>query len=105
MKRRSSCWQGLCFSLILAVSGCGYGTVSPETYELAKAIYGVCNRQQTEKLPQVRELIETSLEKQEITEKEAQWLKDIVKQAEAGQWETAAAKARRIVSDQTKPAR
>jgi len=86
---------------VMAV-GCGYGEVSPQTYELAKAIYNVCNRQQTEKLPVVAGLIDSSLEEGKITEQEAGWLRDLIQQAEQGDWETATQKSRRMMEDQVK---
>ena len=89
-------------AMIASLNGCGYGTVSPETYEIAKAIYGVCNRQQTEKLPQVTALIESSLTEQKITPQEAEWLHDLVRLAENGHWESAASKARQMLADQNK---
>ncbi|QDU17329.1 hypothetical protein CA11_51700 [Gimesia maris] len=86
---------------LLPLSGCGYPAVSPKTYEISKALYSVCNQKSTERLETVEELIQTSLEKNEITEREAGWLNAIVTSANEGSWETATQEARRLMEDQT----
>lgn len=85
---------------LLMLAGCGYGEVSPQTYELAKAIHNVSSRQQAEKLPQVNELIVSSLKEGQISEQEAEWLRTIVAHANEGDWEEAAKQSRRIMEDQ-----
>lgn len=85
---------------LLMLTGCGYGEVSPQTYKLAKAIHNVSSRQQAEKLPQVNELIASSLKEGQISEQEAEWLRTIVAHADEGDWEEAAKQSRRIMEDQ-----
>lgn len=88
---------------LLALPGCGgYGKVSPLAYEYAKALYSICNRRNPEKLVVVRQKVATSLEKEEISERESSWLGDIIAQAEAGEWKSAEQQARRLMEDQVK---
>ena len=88
--------------LLLSIfcSGCGYGDVSPKTYELATSLYNVSNRKLTGKLEAVTEQIESAQEQEEITAKEAGWLVAIVEQAQAENWDKAMKNARRIMEDQ-----
>jgi uncharacterized lipoprotein YmbA len=101
MKRR---WTlplaGLLLGTVL-LTGCGYPEVSPQTYAIAKALYSVCNQKNPERLKTVQELIQKSLEKEEISAREADWLKAIIAQAEAGEWETALLETRQMMEDQT----
>ena len=84
----------------LLLSGCGYPEVSPKTYELSKALYSVCNQKSPERLDKVQALIQSSLNQEEITSREADWLNGIIKQAQAGEWDEALQESRRIMEDQ-----
>ncbi|QDT29698.1 hypothetical protein Enr10x_50530 [Gimesia panareensis] len=88
----------LCGGLLL--SGCGYPEVSPKTYEISKALYSVCNQKSQERLEAVEELIQSSLEQEEISEREAEWLGEIIRQARQGEWEAALRETRQIMEDQ-----
>jgi len=83
------------------LAGCGYPEVSPQTYAISKALYSVCNQKSQERLKTVQELIQKSLENEEISAREADWLKAIIAQAEAGEWEAALLETRQIMDDQT----
>ena len=85
---------------LICIAGCGYGKVSPTTYELAKALYNISNRKVSEKLVVAKQQIESAKEKNEITDQEAKWLKAILHRAEQGQWDKAMKSARRIMEDQ-----
>ncbi|MCA8982955.1 MAG: hypothetical protein R3C12_25705 [Planctomycetaceae bacterium] len=101
MKPASQTWcRGICFLLAGLLLGCGYGAVSERTYEVAQALCNISNRQQAEKLPQVRKLIEESLEQQLLSQREADWLNEIVEDANRGNWEVAERKSRRMLQDQ-----
>ncbi len=91
-----------CFLALLlwCLAGCGYPEVSPKTYEISKALYSACNRQSEEHLSKVAELIESHLENGELTEREAKWLREIVQEAESGNWEAATLEARQLMEDQ-----
>lgn len=84
----------------LFLPGCGYPEVSPKTYEIAKALYAVCNLQRDDRLPIVIDLIEQSAASGEITRREASWLNAIVAEAESGRWNEAQLEARRLMEDQ-----
>ena len=82
-------------------SGCGgYGEVSPLGYDYAMALYSICNRKSSEELAPLRAQIEQSRSQQELSEKHALWLTDIIDDAEGGDWESARSDARRLMEDQ-----
>ena len=80
--------------------GCGYGEVSPKTYELAKALYNISNRKLDDKLADVKLQIAEELGKEEISKQEANWLNEIVERAERQEWGNAMKSARRMMEDQ-----
>lgn len=90
--------------LVLVTShflGCGgYPKVSDKTYDIAKALYVICNQRSADRLPKVTALVEESLKNEEIGADEARWLTDIVEQANNGEWTAAAKESRRIMEDQ-----
>jgi len=88
---------------IIIVIGCGgYGDVSPTTYEYAKALFSICSRRSPVTLDHITEQIDESLDQQEITEREAGWLRQIIDEARAGDWEKALSRSRRMMEDQVK---
>lgn len=86
--------------VVLPLVGCGYGEVSPKTYEYATALYSICNLQDEARLKKFTEMLEEAKTNGELPEKEADWLLDIVDRAQAGSWEQAAQMARRMLADQ-----
>jgi hypothetical protein len=92
---------GVLVASAVLVPGCGgYGEVSPLTYEYTKALYSICNRRDAERLNLLRDKVATSLDQQEITDQESEWLGGIIAQAESGQWKAAEKEARRLMEDQ-----
>jgi hypothetical protein len=92
---------GFLLAMLTVFKGCGgYGEVGPGAYEHAKALYSICNRQDASRL----EIFSTSLtaarEAGEVTAREQEWLEDIAAMAQAGDWQDATAKARRLMEDQ-----
>lgn len=87
-------------AVVLQLNACGYPEVSPKTYEISKALYSVCNQKSVERLESITKLIQSSLESNEITESEANWLNEIVTQAHEGEWESATLEARQLMEDQ-----
>ena len=85
---------------MVSLSGCGYPEVSPKTYEISKTLYSVCNQKSKERLAVVEEMIQSSLEKEEISESEAGWLNEIITKAQNKEWESAMLESRRIMEDQ-----
>ena len=78
----------------------GYGEISPKTYELANALYAICNQGDEERLGRFESLVEKSLESEEISHREAGWLNQIVETARSGDWETASTSCREMIADQ-----
>jgi len=92
--------QGIVACLILCFCGCGYGKVGDKAYGYARALYTVCNLKNPERLVKVETQLQQATVGHDFSEREKQWLLDIVSQAKRNQWETAAKSARRMISDQ-----
>lgn len=92
----------LMLGLTVTISGCGYGDVSPMTYEYAKALYSITNRKDATRLDQVKSQIEAALDEEQLSEQEADWLSQIIDNAAAGRWDKANRSARQIMEDQLK---
>ncbi len=88
------------FVLLCCFAGCGYPEVSPKTYEISKALYSACNRKSAEHVTKASELIEVHHESGNLSEREAKWLREIVRDAESGSWEAATLEARQLMEDQ-----
>ncbi|TWT88833.1 hypothetical protein Mal64_23210 [Pseudobythopirellula maris] len=87
--------------LLLAASGCGgYEGLSPAAYDGAKSLYNVCNRRAEDKLDAVESYLATESDAGRLAPHEARWLRGVVAKARAGDWEEAAAEARRMMEDQ-----
>lgn len=84
----------------LVVSGCGYPEVSPKTYQIAKALYSVSNLKRTDGIENVEELISKSLQAEEISDTEADYLQEIVHHCRDGEWDDAQQECRRLMEDQ-----
>ena len=81
--------------------GRGYGTVSPDAYQVAQALYSSCLAKSEVRLEAVESTINDAGEQPlEITVKEQRWLKEIIADAKAGNWQSAAADARQMMEDQ-----
>ncbi len=91
--------SSLAFSCLL-LAGCSYPEVSPQTYELAKALYSVSNLQREDGLQRVEELIEESLAEGSISEREAGYLSEILEDCRQGEWSVAQHECRRMMEDQ-----
>lgn len=88
----------------LSVAGCGYGKISPTTYEFAKALYAVTNRQGSAQLVVVDQQIRTATAQGQISAQESDWLLAIVAQAQSGNWQRANRAARTMLQDQIRAA-
>ena len=82
--------------------GCGYGEVSPTTYEYAKSLYSISNRKLADRLDGLSEQIAACCQSGEVTNQEAQWLGEIIESARKEEWQKAMKAARRIMEDQVK---
>ncbi len=86
----------------LSLRSSGYGEVSDKTYEIATAMYSVCNRQDAAKLTSIDQLVQKRRADSSITIEEARMLREILELAQAGDWQTATGEARRLMNDQVK---
>ncbi len=85
-------------------AGCGgYGSVSPEAYEYAKALYSITNRQSEDSLDKVRAQLTAAHQADRLPNKEAAWLIYIVDTAAAGDWKAANRECREMMEDQVRP--
>ena len=89
-------------AVLLVATGCGYPTVSAETYDITKALYSACNRQSMEHVVRVQELVDRHLAQGQISDREANWLHEMIEQARDGHWESAALERRSLLEDQVK---
>lgn len=83
----------------------GYGKVSHDAYEVAKALYGACLSRSDERVNQVAMLLEEADEVSasgsiEINDTERRWLNTMISTAREGNWKSAAKSARRMMEDQ-----
>lgn len=99
-KDNARSWLASLLLVALLLPGCGYGKVSSRTYEISKALYSICNQKKPEKLDQVTKLIATSLEEKKVSQREANWLNEIVELATKENWDEATQKSRQIMEDQ-----
>src|SRR5690606_5358565 len=108
--RRASWLRPSCPAAALALSlawltGCGgYPEVSPDTYELAKALYTVCNRKDAQQLKSFQQLVDQTHESSKISEEEKELLDWIAELAEQGDWAKAQQQTRQLLEDQNRPA-
>ena len=105
MTTNQSVWLGatMLAGVVLLVGfgwlNCGYGEVSPLTYEYSKALYSACLNKNEEHLSKVDELL-ASNNATDLPVKERQWINALVAEARDGDWQAAAKKARQIMEDQ-----
>jgi hypothetical protein len=89
-----------CLCGLLVVTGCGYGEVSPKTYEYAQALYSITNRQADEKLAEFESQIGQAATNGELSEDEVGLLRDIVATANGGDWKAAQQECRELMEAQ-----
>lgn len=88
----------LVFPLFLI--GCGYGKVSGESYQYARALYMACNLKDPKRLQKVETQLLSVVPGEKLSQKEKQWLLDIVNMGKRENWESGAKAARRMIRDQ-----
>ena len=96
MNRSAIIFLLCCISFV----GCGYGEVSPKSYEIAKSLYNISNRKLSNRVEKVQDQIHLATENEEISSSEAKWLQAIAQKAENGDWKRAMRDARRMMEDQ-----
>jgi chromosome condensin MukBEF ATPase and DNA-binding subunit MukB len=85
---------------LIAVTGCGYGEVSPKTYEYTQALYSITNRQSSDKLAEFESKLEKAKTAQELNDSEFNLLSDIVATAKSGDWKSAQGDCRELMEAQ-----
>ncbi|MEZ6128662.1 MAG: hypothetical protein R3C59_08255 [Planctomycetaceae bacterium] len=90
------------FGTLLSVRGCQrYGKVSDAAFAHAKALYSVCNRRDSSRLESCSQLIISAETSGELSSAEAGYLRAIIAAAQADDWATAQADARRMMAEQS----
>lgn len=98
---RRRIWGALLLTLACLSVGChDYPVIGPGAYELAQAVENLCSRRDPAQLPQARQIVQSKFESGAITADERDWLTSILTTAESGDWESAAAEARRLLESQ-----
>jgi len=92
---------GLCVVAVWMLFPSNYGKVSPQTYEVAKALYSACLTKSEPRLVKLETMLrDNSDSTNAIPPNQRDWLTDILDTAKQGDWESAASEARRMMEDQ-----
>ena len=79
----------------------GYGKVSPDAYEVSKALYGACLAKNEQRLQALDVLLDGDADGSfTVSEAERKWLEAMIDTAKDGDWKAAAQSARRMMEDQ-----
>lgn len=102
MKGIHTAYLGFLLAAIVLIAGLwwfnqGYGEISPKTYQYSKALCSACLNKSEVHLSKVREMLANE---DVLPAKERSWIDAIVADADDGNWERAARKARRMMEDQ-----
>lgn len=97
---RRSALQVAALVAFATVVGCGYGEVSPTTYEYTQALYSITNRQSTEKLAEFETKLTQAKAAGELNDAEFELLSDISEKAKGGDWKSAQTNCRDLMEAQ-----
>ena len=99
---RSNVSQAALIGVMLAgVIGCAdHPPLERPSYDLAKALYAVCNRQSTEHLAKFDEVLTKAIAAGEVGPQEESALREIAQVAAAGEWYDAQEMARALIASQ-----
>ena len=99
---RSNVFQtALIGALLAGVLGCSnHPPLERPSYDLAKALYAVCNRQSTEHLAKFDEVLAAAIAAGEVGPQEESALREIAQVAAAGEWYDAQEMARALIASQ-----
>jgi hypothetical protein len=99
---RFKVWQAFALGLfLLAATGCGsHPPLKRPSYDLAKALYAVCNRQSTEGLQKFETVLTESIAEGKVGPNEESALRAIAEIAAAGDWQAAREEARELIASQ-----
>jgi hypothetical protein len=103
--RQSNKYVALAAVVLLAVLGWfswpSKVKLSPDTYEIAIALYRVCNQQDMEGLQQIQSQLSQRSNPTDADNLAINYLQCIVEEARAGNWKTAMRQTRDTLEDQT----
>jgi predicted small lipoprotein YifL len=99
---RFKVWQAFVLgAFVLAAAGCGsHPPLERPSYDLAKALYAVCNRQSTEGLQKFDTVLAESIAEGKVGPNEETALREIAAVAAAGDWQAAQEQARELIAGQ-----
>ena len=101
LRPRSAVLYSLCFIALLALVGCAdHPPLERPSYDLAKALYAVCNRQSTEHLAKFDEVLAEAIAAGKVGPQEEAALRQIAQEAAAGEWYDAQEMARELIASQ-----
>ncbi|BBO33168.1 hypothetical protein PLANPX_2780 [Lacipirellula parvula] len=87
--------------LALLAAGCGsHPPLERPSYDLAKALYAVCNRQSTDGLQKFETVLTESIAAGNVGPHEESALREIAEVAAAGDWQAAQEQARELIASQ-----
>lgn len=86
--------------LLVCSLGCGYPTVTPDGYEVAKALHNAILQRDAATLPRAEAYLAEARAAGRITEAEYELFTDRIATARAGDWDDAAADLRELLSAQ-----
>ena len=99
----SRCW--IRFALLVGLAwlpGCGYPEVTPETYEIAKALHTLVNQRDAAGLEKARAYVDEAHSAGRITACEHGYPSGSLASPESGDWDSAEQGIRRLLTDQTR---
>ncbi|WP_428304041.1 hypothetical protein [Lacipirellula sp.] len=99
---RFNVWKAFVLgAVVLATTGCGnHPPLERPSYDLAKALYAVCNRQSTEGLQKFDTVLAESIAEGKVGPNEESALRAIAAVAAAGDWQAAQEQARELIASQ-----
>jgi len=99
--RQRSAKAILTIALVTTLTGCAdHPPLERPSYDLAKALYAVCNRQSTEHLAKFDEVLAESIAAGKVGPQEESALREIAEVAAAGEWYDAQEMARELIARQ-----
>jgi hypothetical protein len=101
MRRFSVITRAVALGIVVAVSGCAdHPPLERPSYDLAKALYAVCNRQSTEHLAKFESVLAESVAAGKVGVEEEVALRSIAAEASNGDWREAQEMARDLIASQ-----
>lgn len=101
MHRSKSCSVMVIAVAIAGAAGCAdYPPLERPSYDLAKSLYALCNRQSTEHLAKFDEVLVAEIAAGNVGPQEEAALREIAEVAAAGEWYDAQEMARALIAGQ-----